>query len=240
MRSVESPALPIERPRLSDSVYGRLLDDILAGRFSAGDRLPTENDLAARFAVSRPVVREALQRLQTDGVVLSRQGSGTYVQRRPSQRVAELTRQLSLHEVLQSIELRMAMEELSARLAATHRSEEQMRVIEAAADALREAFPKPAEAREADYAFHRAIAVASGNGMLVEALDQLADRIKGGMNVTLSLTRDASAERRTRVLDEHERIVHAIRIADPESAAIAMRYHLDQARNRLLDRDRDR
>lgn len=231
---------PIERPRLSDTIYGYLLDEIMAGRFSTGDRLPTENQLAQRFAVSRPVVREALQRLQTDGVVVARQGSGTYVQRSPSQRVAELTSQHSLHEVLQVMELRMALEALSAKLAARNRSEEDVRAIEHARQALREWFGQGAAAMEADYAFHRAIAVASTNGLLVEALDQLAERVKGAMNVTLTLTRNASDQRRARVLDEHDRIVHAIRIGDADSAAIAMHYHLDQARNRLLDRHLDR
>lgn len=231
---------PIERPRLSDTIYGQLLEEIMAGRFSAGDRLPTENQLAQRFSVSRPVVREALQRLQTDGVVIARQGSGTYVQRSPSQRVAELTSAVSLHEVLQVMEVRMALEELSARLAARNRSEEQVRAIVQARQALGEVFGQQAAAIEADYAFHRAIAVASGNPLLVEALDLLSERVKGGMNVTLSLTREASEQRRARVLDEHDRIVHAIRIGDADSAAIAMRYHLDQARNRLLDRHLDR
>ena len=240
MPAIDLPTSPIERPRLSDGVYGQLLQEIMAGGFSAGDRLPTENQLAQRFSVSRPVVREALQRLQTDGVVLARQGSGTYVQRSPSQRVAELTREFSLHEVLQSLELRLALEELSARLAARHRTDEQMRAIEQARDALHEVFGQGPEAKEADYAFHQAIAAGSGNALLVEALDQLSDRVKGGMNVTLSLTRDASDQRRTRVLDEHDRIVHAIRIGDADSAGIAMRYHLDQARNRLLDRHLDR
>ena len=238
MNATDTPS-PIERPRLSDTIYGQLLQEIMAGRFSAGDRLPTENQLAMRFAVSRPVVREALQRLQTDGVVIARQGSGTYVQRSPSQRVAELTTQLSLHEVLQVMELRMALEELAARLAARNRTDEQMRAIERARQALGEVFGLGIPAKEADYEFHRSIAVASGNPLLAEALDQLSDRVKGGMNVTLSLTREASEQRRVRVLDEHDRIVHAIRIGDADSASIAMRYHLDQARNRLLDRHLD-
>jgi GntR family transcriptional regulator, transcriptional repressor for pyruvate dehydrogenase complex len=234
------PSSPIERPRLSDAIYSQLLQEIMAGRFPVGERLPPETQLAERFSVSRPVVREALQRLQGDGVVISRQGSGTYVQRSPSQRVAELTGEQSLHEVLQLMELRMAMEELSARLAARNRSQEDIRLIELARKALGETFSKKGDAKEADYAFHRAIAAASGNTVLLESLDQLSQRVMGGMNVTLSLTREASKERRARVLDEHDRIVHAIRIGDPDSAAIAMRYHLDQARNRLLDRHLDR
>jgi GntR family transcriptional regulator, transcriptional repressor for pyruvate dehydrogenase complex len=239
MSVIDLPS-PIERPRLSDTIYCQLLEEIMAGRFSVGDRLPTENQLAQRFSVSRPVVREALQRLQTDGVVIARQGSGTYVQRSPSQRVAELTSQHSLHEVLQVMELRMALEELAAKLAARNRTDEQIRVIENARRALGEVFGQGIAAKEADFAFHRAIAVASGNGVLVETLDQLSERFKGGMNVTLSLTREASEQRRERVLDEHDRIVHAIRVGDADSAAIAMRYHLDQVRNRLLDRHLDR
>jgi GntR family transcriptional repressor for pyruvate dehydrogenase complex len=231
---------PIERPRLSDTIYGQLLEEIMAGRFSAGDRLPTENQLAQRFSVSRPVVREALQRLQTDGVVIARQGSGTYVQRSPSQRVAELTKRQSLHEVLQVMEFRMALEELAAKLAARNRTDEHIREIERARTALSDSFGEGGPAKEADFAFHRAIAVASGNGLLVEAMDQLEERVVGGMNVTLSLTRESSEKRRDRVLDEHDRIVHAIRVGDADSAAIAMRYHLDQARNRLLDRHLDR
>jgi GntR family transcriptional repressor for pyruvate dehydrogenase complex len=239
MSVIDLPS-PIERPRLSGTIYGQLLEEIMAGRFSVGDRLPTENPLAQRFSVSRPVVREALQRLQTDGVVIARQGSGTYVQRSPSQRVGELTGQHSLHEVLQVMELRMALEELAAKLAARNRTDEHIRVIENARRALGEVFGQGAAAKEADFAFHRAIAVASGNGVLVETLDQLSERVKGGMNVTLSLTREASEQRRERALDEHDRIVHAIRVGDADSAAIAMRYHLDQVRNRLLDRHLDR
>ncbi len=238
MDAIDLPS-PIERPRLSDTIYGLLLEEIMAGRFSAGDRLPTENQLAQRFRVSRPVVREALQRLQSDGVVMSRQGSGTYVQRSPSHRVAELTSQHTLHEVLQVMELRMALEALAARLAARHRTDEQMLAIELARKALGDVFGQGAAAKEADFAFHRAIAVGSGNPLLVAALDQLAEPVIGAMNVTLSLTREASHQRRVRVLDEHDRVVRAIRVGDADSAAIAMRYHLDQARNRLLDRNLD-
>ncbi len=240
MPTLESTVTSVDKLRLSDTVYSQLLDDILAGTIAVGDRLAPETQLAERFAVSRPVVREALQRLQSDGVVISRQGSGSFVQRSPSPRVGELTRSFTLHDVLQSLELRMALEELSARLAARNRNEEQMQLIEKTAAKLKSAFGQSKAAQDADFAFHRAIAAASGNLLLLETLEQLADKLKGGMNVTLTLTRSASLQRRERVLDEHDRIVNAIRVSDAESAGIAMRYHIDQARNRLLDRQLDR
>lgn len=240
MPALELSAPSAERLRLSDTVYNQLLGDIIEARIAVGERLAPETQLAERFAVSRPVVREALQRLQSDGVVISRQGSGSYVQRSPSQRIGALTRTFTLHDVLQSLELRMSLEGLSARLAARNRSDAHMTAIEKTARTLKTAFGKSKAAQEADYAFHRVIAVASGNLLLVETLDQLADRLKGGMNVTLSLTRQASEQRRERVLDEHDRIVHAIKVQDEGSAAIAMHYHIDQARNRLLDGQLDR
>ncbi len=229
-----------DRLRLSDNVYDQLLGDIIAAKISVGERLPAETLLAQRFAVSRPVVREALLRLQNDGVVVSRQGSGSYVQRSPSPRAGELTRQVSLHEALQSFEIRLNLEELSARLAARHRTDAQLKDIIDKAQHFAAVFGQSGAAMEADYAFHRSIASASGNVLLAETLDQLSDRFKSGMHITLSLTRAASASRRERVLDEHERIVRAIRVSDADSAAIAMRYHIDQARNRLLDGQLDR
>lgn len=244
---------PVERPRLSDTVYGQLLDEITSGQWPVGNRLPPETNLARRFSVSRPVVREALHRLQSDGIVVSRQGSGSFVQRSPLQRVSELTRDYSLHDVLQGFEVRMAIESLAARLAARHRSPEQLRAIEASAEAMTRSMRAKSGAtggaagkdsrkllREADYTFHRAVAIASGNAVLLDTLERLAERVQGGMDITLALTRESSAQRRDRVIDEHQRIVNAIRVGDAESAGIAMQYHLDQARNRLLDRQLDR
>ncbi len=231
--------LPIEKARLADTIYQRLLDEMLAGRFELGGRLPPEVELARGLGVSRPVLREALRRLRHDGIIVSRQGAGTYLQRLPSSRLGEHLDTARLSLVLEGFELRMALEPLAARLAARHRSEAQLAGLERLAGELRAAFEARRLPVEEDHAFHRAIAVASGNGLLVGALDQLAEPVKRGLGVTLSLTRVGSSGRRARVLDEHERVLRAIRLSDAEGAALAMAYHLDQARNRLLDRNLD-
>ncbi|MBN9058887.1 MAG: FadR family transcriptional regulator, partial [Rhizobiales bacterium] len=70
---------PARREKLADILYGQILEQIVSGTFAAGDRLPSENDICKAFEVSRPVVREALQRLQADGLVIARQGAGTFV-----------------------------------------------------------------------------------------------------------------------------------------------------------------
>ncbi len=239
MRATALPAVHLERQRLSDNIYTHLLGEILEGRFRVGERLPPENQLAQQFGVSRPVLREALRRLQSDGVVMSRQGSGNYVQRSPSKRVAALTSNVTLHDVLESLELRLSLEVLSARLAARHRKPEHMREIERIVMLMRTRMSEGRPPQDTDYDFHLAIATASGNALLRETLGFLAERMRGGMNLTLSVSLKSPGQRQARVLDEHDRIVHAIRIGDADSAAIAMSYHLDQSRQRLLDSQLD-
>lgn len=235
MRTIERPAIPVERQRLSDNIYAHLLGEIVDGRFRVGDRLPPENRLAQQFGVSRPVLREALRRLQGDGVVVSRQGAGNYVERSPSKRVTALTSNVTLHDVLESFELRLSLEVLSARLAARNHNAAQLREIERVVALMRTRMSQEQSPQEADYQFHRAIAAASGNSLLVQTLDFLAERLHGATNVTLSVTPRSPALRHSLVLDEHDRIVHAIRVRDADSAAIAMSFHLDQSRQRLLD-----
>lgn len=231
--------VPVERQRLSDRVYTQLLGEVLDGRFAVGARLPPETELAQQFGVSRPVLREALRRLQGDGVLVSRQGSGNYVQRSPSKRVSALSRDVTLHDILESYELRLALEVLSARLAARHRTPEQLREIERVVMLMRTRVSQGHSPQEADYDFHRAIARSSGNALLLQTLDFLAERLRGGVNVTVAMRPKPPAQPNTRVLDEHDRIVQAIRNGDPESAAIAMSFHLDQSRQRLLNGQMD-
>ena len=70
---------------LVDRVYREILGSIIDGEFKEGDKLPTELALTGRFTASRPTIREALSRLRADGITSTRQGSGTFVKRRPDQ-----------------------------------------------------------------------------------------------------------------------------------------------------------
>lgn len=67
--------------KLSDLVYAKIAESIHSGDYPIDSRLPTENEFAENLGVSRPVVREALARLRNEGVIISRRGSGTYVQK---------------------------------------------------------------------------------------------------------------------------------------------------------------
>ncbi len=66
-------------PKLSRQIYERIFELIVSGEYPERSRLPSELELSRRFGASRPIVREALARLRDDGLIVSRQGSGSYV-----------------------------------------------------------------------------------------------------------------------------------------------------------------
>lgn len=233
------PSPPQRRDRLADAVYGRLLEAIVSGRYEVGDRLPAETDLAETFEVSRPVIREALNRLQADGLVTARQGAGTFVARVPPRQIVKLAPRASIAGILRAFEVRIALEGQAARLAAERRSSAELAALGTALEAMRKAMEEGKPAQEADFAFHRAVAMASGNHAFAEILDNLGGTVAAGMTVALNITRHGTRLRTERVIDEHVRIYEAIAASEPDSAELAMRYHIDQARKRLTDRKRD-
>lgn len=225
--------------RLADQLYGQILEQIVSGIIKAGEKLPSENQLCRSFEVSRPTVREALLRLHADGLVSTRQGSGTVVQKRPSQNLVRLSRSSDIAEMLRCMEVRMALEGQAARLAAARRTVTQLNRISTALEAMRSSFQSGAAPTRADYEFHAAVAAASGNALFGDMLSSLNETIHHSMTVALGLTQIGSAERAHRVYEEHESIRDAIARGDGEAADLAMRYHLTRARQRVTDGQRD-
>src|ERR1700737_4920718 len=119
--------LPLVEPsRLPDRVYEQILEQIVSGDFSVGDRLPSENQLGSDHRVSRAVIREALSRLLADGVVVSRQGSGTFVQRKPERDFLRLAPIGGIADLMRCFEFRIALEGEAAYLAAQRRTDDNL------------------------------------------------------------------------------------------------------------------
>lgn len=230
---------PGRRQRLGDQLYGQILDHMIEGRLKQGDRLPTEKAICAMFGVSRPIVREALLRLRADGLIQSRQGAGTFVTNQPTARLKSFTTTDDLAGYLRCLEVRLALEGATARLAADRRTEAQLSRIDTTHEAWRREIEGDGAQPESDLAFHEAIAAATGNEYFHTTQLGLNDATLGFMRVSLGLTRTGSQQRARQVLDEHVRILEAIRAQDAELAEVAMRYHIGQARRRVIDRSRD-
>ena len=109
---------PSRRTRFADQAYAHLFHKIVTGEFKEGEMLPSENELGAPFEISRPVVRQALQRLRSDGLIASRRGSGSFVQPRRPVDVSSADAAGKLRELLENLEFRTVIEPQAAFFAA--------------------------------------------------------------------------------------------------------------------------
>jgi GntR family transcriptional repressor for pyruvate dehydrogenase complex len=225
------------RAGLSERVAELLAERIASGTLTPGARLDSEGDMARQFGVSRTVVREAVSRLKSDGLLDSRQGSGVFVREHATRplRIAPLT---SLDELLHIITLRRAIEAEAAALAAEHRSAAELRAIEAAEKAIDVAVSAGRDGVAEDVAFHRRIAEASRNPYLLGVLSFVEQHLRKATTVTrANEARRALFMRQVR--EEHRAVVAAIRARDPAAARRAAARHMENAAKRMRDADPD-
>jgi len=221
--------------RLSAAVYEGIVKLIARGDFALNARLPSEVKLSAMFAASRPVVREALARLREDGVVVSRQGSGSYVRKQPDMAVLELAPVGSIGDVQRCFEFRAGLEPIAAALAATRWEPDDMQKIESAMEALERCLAMGILGVYEDQSLHEAIADATHNQYYATLQRQLRPHITAGMSITRSLSLRRTGEHIRIVQNEHVAIVKALRQRDADGARTAMEQHILNARQRMFE-----
>jgi GntR family transcriptional regulator, transcriptional repressor for pyruvate dehydrogenase complex len=225
--------------RLGDQLCLRMTELIECGEFSDGSRLPAEVELADRFGVSRPVIREALSRLRVMGVIVSRKGSGSYVQRRsdlPARGVAAGFGPVnSLAEVKKCYEFRMGIEGEAAYYAAQNRTAEMLVMMREALDRMDMAIAQGMVGMSADYEFHLAVARASGNEFFEAVMQSMRMPIEFAINLARSLSLTRPIEHLRTVQNEHVLMFEAIEASDKEAARQAMRAHVENACSRVFD-----
>ncbi|MDJ0387135.1 FadR/GntR family transcriptional regulator [Roseomonas sp. E05] len=227
---------PLAPPaNLTAELVRRLAAEIRAGRLRPGDRLPTEQALMRQAGVSRTVVREAVAALRAEGLVLTRQGVGAFVAD-PSTRGhvrIDPGEMRSLNDVLQVIELRIALETEAAGLAAERRTVQASERIAQAAAAFDKAVDAGENAVAQDLEFHRAIFAATGNSFFPRFLEFLGPMLIPRQTVRPYLEEpEARTAYLQRVREEHARIASAIASGQASAARNAMRRHLVASRDR--------
>jgi GntR family transcriptional regulator, transcriptional repressor for pyruvate dehydrogenase complex len=219
-------------PNLPSQVAQMISDEILAGRFRVGDRLPAEREFAETFGVSRNVVREAIARLRFEGAVEPRQGAGVFVrgsQAHSALRIdPEILRDKSLFASL--FELRAILEVEAAGLAATRRSGKHLSAINKALQTLYDS-QGSGRAVEADLEFHRTIARASDNAYVATFVNFISEHVRTSIANANARIDSATRERINR--EEHAAIYNAIRDRDAKRARESMKRHIAKAMERL-------
>ena len=215
---------PVLKQSLSDKLAQRIRAMIQKGDYGQGDRLPPIMEMAKRFSVGHPTIREALKKLETMGIVEIRHGSGVYVSRSDEVLVlaspdyaGTVTKKL----LLDLIDTRMPLEMKSVAEAVKNATlddlVEMRRLLKQAGDN----FDNDVVLNETNMGFHRQIAIASGNTVLLQLLDVLRDLFTEEQRLILGIF--GSRERDHR---EHLAILEALENRDEPLGVERMRKHL--------------
>ncbi|WP_323845728.1 FadR/GntR family transcriptional regulator [Microbulbifer magnicolonia] len=225
-----------KRMSLTAELIEQLRSQILSGELAPGDKLPTEQELVNSADVSRTVVREAVAALKADGLVITRQGVGAFVAENAGQdsfriRPEELA---TLEEIINVLELRMAVEIEMAGAAAQRRTQSHIDDMHAALETFDNCIAEGVDASGADFQLHNAIAAAADNPQFVRFLNFLGSHLIPPhdllMKYDIGQPGTSESDRQASLLQEvqleHKAMVQAIEAGDPQAARKAARRHL--------------
>jgi len=233
-------------PTLADRVTELLSGQIRKGIYPVNARLPTEKFMTEQFGVSRTVIREAISRLKSEGLVESRQGSGTVVLDATSAEVFRLGRVSGNPAnpanpalgVIRILELRRGIEAEMAALAAVRRSDEELAEIREALRAIDRAVEAGGDGVEEDLAFHIAVSRATGNPHYTELLGMLTRSLRDAIRLTRG-NESRRGDLTAQVRKEHAEICAAIEAQDAPRAREAAFLHMRNTEERISAAERD-
>lgn len=206
---------------------------IVAGDYSPGDRLPPERELIFQLGVSRTTLRKGLEALEREGAIWRHVGKGTFVAAHSNadgvNALSDLSQQVTPVHMMRA---RLSLEPALAREAAINASQEAVIRIRLAQD--RAANASTWDDYEAqDDAFHRAVAEATGNVLLLSLFDQL-NQVRRAVAWNAVVRATPRPPREHSSYTEHERITAAIQARNPHESHAAMRDHLASVSARLF------
>lgn len=223
----------VRKTRVFQDVAHQIQRLIVDGALKPGDKLPPERELAERFAVSRGSVRDAIRTLELVGLVVPRQGEGTVVADLSSEALAMPIASVLLRKrelIGELLDTRKMLEPPLAARAAAHASAEEIANLEDILRRQREKVLRGEPAIEEDTEFHYAIALAARNGVVRKVLDVLMDLLRETRSRSLQLQ-----GRPQRSLAGHRRVLEAIKRHDAEAADRAVRRHLQEIEEIVLN-----
>ncbi len=224
--------VPVLKQSLSDGLAQRIRRSIQSGEYQKGDRLPAIMEMARRFGVGHPTVREALKKLETMGVVDIRHGSGVYVSRSEDVLVLasqDYTGTVDKKLLLDLVDARIPIEVKAVAGAATCATAENFATMRALLDKAAENFDDDEVLSATNMAFHQEITQASGNLVLSQLLDVLRNLFQKEQRLILNIYGSPQKDQ-----DEHLGILAALEKRDERLAVDRMQEHLEGVRDVVL------
>ncbi|GGK77619.1 pyruvate dehydrogenase complex transcriptional repressor PdhR [Amphritea balenae] len=233
----------VKQPKISDVIMGQLEEMVLEGTLKPGQRLPPERELAKQFEVSRPSLREAVQKLAAKGILVSRQGGGTFVSEGLGDAFSDpLLELFKTHPEAQYdlLEFRHALEGVSAYYAALRSTPADKENIKACYKLLQEHHDNKAFDKEvyADVDFHLAIAESTHNMVLLHMMRALFSLLRQHIWENLQDIYPKS-DIRGKIHEQHSVLMEAILDGDPERARKAAHDHLAYVEDALLEQGKE-
>ena len=220
---------------LAKQISEKIREAIVQGRLQMHERLPTEEELAARFKVSRPTIREALKRLAAQNLIRSRRGpaGGTFVNK-PSREelratlanAATLLVSMGEFELLDIAEARQEIEAVCCRLAAQRRTPAHLQMLAREIEVQSDPAIEDTEFCASDVRFHRTLVECAGNPALEFAATGIIEALQPAINMVVFRFRD-----RRQVAAQHERIRDALEARDGEAACAALAAYMNALRS---------
>ncbi len=201
----------IHKGSLVETAIESLRHAIEIQQWRVGDKLPVEAELSEALGVSRNTVREAVRVLAHVGMLETRQGDGTYV--RATRDAGETLRRIAHAQLADQLEVRIMLETEAATLAATRRTDQDLRAMTNALDARAQAGDNLSERIRYDEIFHHALVSASHNPALAELYDYFAQAVSQTIEST---EKDARLPEPSQ--EDHELLLAAVRRRDPVKA----------------------
>ena len=230
---VKSDFEVVRRNKVYEEV-AKQIERLILEKLQPGDKLPSERELAEMLQVSRSSIRDAIRSLELTGLVEPRQGAGTIVRELSAESLVNpfanaLKRRQEL--VSELLDFRKMLEPPLAARAATHASPDEISEMEEILQRQEGTLSHGEASIAEDAEFHYSIALASGNSVVLKVLDILMDLLRETRERSLQLK-----GRPQRSLAGHRRILAAIKRHDAEAAKDAMRRHIEDVEEIVLEK----
>lgn len=236
------PIKPIKPKRISDQVFDQIRELIYRGTLKPGEKLMTERELAQAMNVSRTTIRDAIQRLVAMGLIIQKQGQGTFV--RPVDDTMEnpLAKAMEAQDasLADLLEVRMGLECNAAALAAKRADATDIKALTQSINEMESEVTSGRLGTEADTAFHMAIAYAAKNQLHILIMRNFYDYLFHGIRENLSCLYE-DPDNIQKILRQHKSILASIKARDNYKAYTSMNRHikfvLDFFKNREPEND---
>lgn len=218
----------VKQKRISDIIYEQLKGKILDSSLPPGEKLPPERELAAVMSVSRPSLREALQKLEAQGFLEQIQGDGTYVRSVASDSVDRAFVEFFKHKdaLMNLMEVRKILETWAARTAAERATAEEITTLQDYLSEMKNALDNSEVGHIPDANFHNTISYATHNFLLIHLMNSIYEWVeKVSYEVRSRLFKDQA--KFENLYNQHVAVFNAVREKDPDRAYKAMLAHMD-------------